>query len=314
MKLVVSFYGMCLCVLDRREGNRAAGATVLLLNGAAPPSRAARGRTARPRLPYHHPLLFVPARHADVARTAWSPVPAPESLVDTEHLMKGPHVAWSLAGLDLTLGRGRGVTMFENQRPDASGRLPDPAPGNLAAYRDWRRIPDLARIAPGATVRPAYMSIGPRVLGLVRFTGGELRGAAPKNAGGNAGPWRFSPTFEQVVTDRFEFHTELPGSDLRATGFASGRPQPIRLANAEDTVVRLVVVHEASVLARGVTGAGGSASAADRALPHYTAFYEAIEGKGVDALGPPAPGAPGRRATRRPLKVIADPNCPPALI
>ena len=43
MKLVVSFYGMCLCVLDRREGNRAAGATVLLLNGAAPSSRACVG-------------------------------------------------------------------------------------------------------------------------------------------------------------------------------------------------------------------------------------------------------------------------------
>ena len=313
MKLVVSFYGMCLCVLDRREGNRAAGATVLLLNGAAPPSRAATGRTARPRLPYHHPLLFVPARHADVARTAWSPVPAPESLVDTENLMTGRHVAWSLSGLDLTLGRGRGVTMFENQRAEASGRLPDPAPGDAAAYRDWRRIPDLARIAPGATVRPAFTSIGPRVLGLIRFTGGELRGAAPKNASGNAGPWRFSPTFEQVVTDRFEFHCELPGTDLKATGFASGRPQTIRLTDVDDAVVRLVVMHEASPLSRGLAGARGAA-AADRALPHYTAFYEAIQGKGVDALGPPSPGAPGRRGTRRPLRVIADPNCPPALI
>ena len=38
MKLVVSFYGMCLCVLDGRNGNRAKSAAVLLLNGAAPPS------------------------------------------------------------------------------------------------------------------------------------------------------------------------------------------------------------------------------------------------------------------------------------
>ena len=30
MKVVVSFYGMCLCVLDQRKGNTAAGATVLL--------------------------------------------------------------------------------------------------------------------------------------------------------------------------------------------------------------------------------------------------------------------------------------------
>ncbi len=314
MKLVVSFYGMCLCVLDRREDRRAAGATVLLLNGAAPPSRAARGRTASPRLPYHHPLLFVPARYADVARTAWSPVPAPESLVDTENLMKGPHVAWSLSGLDLTLGRGRGVTMFENQRADRSGRLPDPAPGDASAYRDWRRIPDLARIAPGARVRPAFLSIGAHVLGMVRLTGGELRGAAPKNAGGNAHPWRFSPTFEQVVTDRFEFHCELPGTALKATGFASGRAQTIRLRDVGDAVVRLVVVHEASPLSRGLTGARAASPSTDRALPHYTAFYEAIQGAGVEALGPPRPGAPARRPATRPLKVIADPNCPPALI
>ena len=313
MKLVVSFYGMCLCVLDRREGNHAAGATVLLLNGAAPSSRAATGRTARPRLPYHHPLLFVPARHADVARTAWSPVPAPETLVDTENLMTGKHVAWSLSGLDLTLGRGRGVTMFENQPADQSGRLPDPAPGDAAAYRDWRRIPDLARIAPGATVRPAFTSIGPHVLGLVRLTGGELRGATPKNAGANARPWRFSSTFEQVVTDRFEFHCEVPGTALRATGFASGRAQSIRLTGADDAIIRLVVVHEASPLSRGLAARRGAA-AEDRTLPHYTAFYEALTGKGVEALGPPRPGTAGRRGTTRPVKVIADPNCPPALI
>ena len=74
MKLVVSFYGMCLCVLDKRTGNRAGSASVLLLNGAAPASRA--GAVARPALPYHHPLIFVPARHVDLARTSWSPVPA----------------------------------------------------------------------------------------------------------------------------------------------------------------------------------------------------------------------------------------------
>ena len=315
MKLVVSFYGMCLCVLDRREGNHAAGATVLLLNGAAPSSRAATGRTARPRLPYHHPLIFVPARHADVARTAWSPVPAPETLVDTENLMTGKHVAWSLSGLDLALGRGRGVTMFENQRAEASGRLPDPSgPADTKAYLDWRRIPDLARIAPGARVRPAFTTIGPHVLGLVRLAGGELRGATPKNAGANARPWRFSSTFEQVVTDRFEFHVEMPGTALKATGFASGRAQSIRLTGADDAVVRLVVVHEASPLSRGLAGPRRGAAATDRTLPHYTAFYEAIRGKGVEALGPPAPGAPGRRGPARPVKVIADPNCPPALI
>lgn len=308
MKLVVSFYGMCLCVLDKREGNRAAGATVMLLNGAAPSSRVASTGPARPPLPYHHPLLFVPARHADVARTAWSPVPAPESLVDTEHLLRGRHVAWSLAGLDLTLGRGRGITMFENQQADASGRLPDPVPGDASAYHDWRRIPDLARIAPGAVVRPAFRSIGSRVLGLVRFTGGELRGAAPKNAGGNARPWRFSSTFEQVVTDRFEFHCEVPGSVLKAAGFASGRAQTIRLTGVDDTVVRLVIVHEASPLSR-VKAAG-----ADRALPHYTAFYDAIQGARVDALGAPTVAARRRRPLTRPVRVIADPNCPPALI
>lgn len=315
MKLVVSFYGMCLCVLDRREGNRAAGATVLLLNGAAPSSRAAAGRAARPRLPYHHPLIFVPARHADITRTAWSPVPAPESLVDTEQLMKGRHVAWSLSGLDLTLGRGRGVTMFENQRADATGRLPDPAgPGDTKAYLDWRRIPDLSRIAPGATVRPAFTAIGPNVLGLVRFTGGVLRGAAPKNAGGNARPWRFSASFDQVVTDRFEFHCDLPGTDLTATGFASGRPQRIRLTRTDDTVVRLVVVHEASPLSRGLAGTRRRSGDAGRSLPHYTAFYDAIEGGGAEALRPPRPGAFRPRGSSRPIKVIDDPNCPPALI
>ena len=64
MKLVVSFYGMCLCVLEGQQGRRARRATVLLLNGAAAP-RSAASAVARPRLPYHHPLLFVPAAHAD---------------------------------------------------------------------------------------------------------------------------------------------------------------------------------------------------------------------------------------------------------
>ena len=117
-----------------------------------------------------------------------------------------------------------------------------------------------------------------------------------------------------IATDRFEFHVEMPGTALKATGFASGRAQSIRLTGADDAVVRLVVVHEASPLSRGLAGPRRGAAATDRTLPHYTAFYEAIRGKGVEALGPPAPGGPGRRGPARPVKVIADPNCPPALI
>lgn len=307
MKLVVSFYGMCLCVLDKRKGNRAAGATVILLNGAAPP-RA--GRTAgRPRLPYHHPMLFVPARHADVKRTAWSPVPAPEAIVDTEGLMSGRHVAWSLSGLDLTLGRGKGLSMYENQEADASGRLPDPASVDDAkAFLDWRRIPDLARIAPGAKVRPAFTAIGRNALGLIRFTGGELRGARPKSISGCATPWRFSDTFEQIITDRFEMHCELPGTELKASGFASGRSQRIRLTAVTDKVVHLVVVHEASPLVEALRV---TKAVADPVLPHYTAFYDAVRGKTVDALNAPRP-AGSAIGGRRPS--IHTPFCPPALI
>lgn len=306
MKLVVSFYGMCLCVLEKRQGNRAAGATVVLLNGSAP-TRV--GATAgRPRLPYHHPMLFVPARHADVTRTAWSPVPAPEAIVDTEGLMSGRHVAWSLSGLDLTLGRGKGLSLYENQQANDAGLLPDPASTDDAkAFLDWRRIPDLARIAPGAKVRPGFTAIGRNVLGLIRFSGGELRGAKPKNVSGNATPWRFSDTFEQVITDRFEIHCELPGTDLKALGFASGRPQSIKLTGDAGKAIRVAVVHEASPLVSGALGAAG----ADTDLPHYTAFYDAVQGRAVDALQAPRPtnrAIGGRRPS------IMDPNCPPALI
>lgn len=319
MKLVVSFYGMCLCVLDKRKGATASRATVLLLNGAAPPSTARRA-LVRPEMPYHHPLLFVPTRHADLARSTWSSLPTPEALVDTEGLLKGPHAAWSLAGLDLTLGRGKGVTLHQHYADDDldNGRLPDPkTTSDSRAYVDWRRIPDLNRIAPGARLRAGYTKIGPRVLGMVRVANGELRGGAPKNADGNSAPWRFSDTFDQVITDRFEFHTELRGADLVATGYASGRKQSIRLRGGASTTVRLTVVHEATPfdvkaddaarLARPMVG--GVAPAPD--LPHYLAFYDAIEGRGVDRLNPPLRSGPGPDGPRR---SIVTPNCPPALI
>lgn len=319
MKLVVSFYGMCLCVLDKRKAATAQGATVLLLNGAAPPSTARRAQ-ARSEMPYHNPLLFVPSRHADLKRSTWSSLPTPEALVDTEGLVKGPHAAWSLAGLHLTLGRGKGVALHQRYRDGDldNGRLPDPAAmTDTRAYTDWRRIPDLARIAPGARLRTAYTRIGPRVVGMVRISGGELRGGAPRNADGNAAPWRFSDTFDQVITDRFEFHTELRGADLVATGYASGRKQSIRLRGGAATTVRLAVVHEATpfdvklddAARRARPMVGGVAPAPD--LPHYLAFYDAIEGRGVDALNPPQRGG---RGLEGPRASIVTPNCPPALI
>ena len=314
MKLVVSFYGMCLCVLDKRKGATAGGATVLLLNGAAPPRTTARAE-ARPQLPYHHPLLFVPAKHADVKRSTWLPVATPEALVDTERLFSGRHLGWNVSGLDLTLGRGRGLTLYQHYADNDldNGRLPDPdGTTDTGAYLDWRRIPDLKRISPGARLRPAFEKIGAGVLGIVRFSGGELRGAAPKNAVGNASAWRFSETFDQVITDRFEFHTELPGSDLVAAGFAGGR-QSIRVTGAANKVVRLSIVHEATpsdvtlyASARPRPAARGAGPGDD--LPHYLAFYDAIQGPGVDILAPPrrGPGSNGPSIDR--------PDCPPALL
>jgi hypothetical protein len=314
MKLVVSFYGMCLCVLDKRKGGSAKGATVLLLNGAAPPT--ARRAQVRPQLPYHHPLLFVPAQHADVPRSTWLPLPTPDTLVDTERLFTGRHVGWNLAGLDLTLGRGRGLTL--HQRYDdadlRNGRLPPPrGTGDTDAYLDWRRIPDLKGIAPRARLRPAFTKIGANVLGIVRIGGGELRGAVPKNLHGNGAAWRFSDTYEQVITDRFEFHTELPGSDLVAAGFAGGR-QSIRIKGAGSKTVRLSIVHEAtpsdvtlySTARRAMARAAGPDP--DDELPHYLAFYDAIQGQGVDTLAPP------RRGARPNGPSIDTPDCPPALI
>lgn len=313
MKLVVSFYGMCLCVLEGQQGARARRATVLLLNGAAPPRTAARA-AARTRLPYHHPLLFVPAAHADVARSTWSPVPTPEALVDTERLIRGRHYGWSLAGLDLTVGTGRGVVLHENQAADpATGLLPDPvSTRDTKAYLDWRRIPDLGKVARGARLRKGFATIGPNVLGMVRVNGGELRGAAPKNVEGNAKAWRFSDTYVQVVTDRFEFHCELPGSDLIATGFAGRRPQSVRIKGAAGKTVRIAIVHEATPHDAEVHGmVSARAAAKDDALPHYLAFYDALQGASVSALQPPRPAG---RAVSGPAPVIDNPNCPPALI
>lgn len=313
MKLVVSFYGMCLCVIEGQRGNRARRATVLLLNGAAAPRSAARA-VARPRLPYHHPLLFVPAAHADLARSTWSPVPTPDALVDTEGLMRGRHFGWSLAGLDLTVGAGRGVSLFENQTVDpATGLLADPASTrDTKAFLDWRRIPDLGRIARGARLRKGFATIGPNVLGIVRVNGGELRGAAPKNVTGNARAWRFSDTYAQVVTDRFEFHCELPGTDLVALGFAGRRPQSVRIKGAAGKSVRLAIVHEATPHDAEVhAGARGAAGTADETLPHYLAFYDALQGASVSALQPPRPVD---RGLSGPAPVIATPNCPPAMI
>jgi hypothetical protein len=319
MKLVVSFHGMCLCVLDGRKGNRATSASVLLLNGAAPSTKATARATGPVSLPFHHPLLFVPSRHADLTRTSWSPVPAPDSLVDTENLVSGKTHAWNLSGLDLTLGRGKGLSMFENQTADANGRLPDPSRVNdPAAWLDWRRIPDLARIAPGARLRSSYKKIGPQVLGIIRFTGGELRGASPKDLAGVSMPWHFSDGFSQVVTDRFEFHCELPGHEVRASGYAGSRGQSIRLRGADSKALRLVIVHEATPSASALNQlarAAASQTAAtdgDKQLPHYTAFYEAIEGRAVDALGVPRAGRPFDTSAK--LPVIDTPTCPPALL
>ncbi len=313
MKLVVSFYGMCLCVLEGRKGTRARAATVLLLNGAAPSTSAAGGGT---RLPFHHPLLFVPVRNAEPKKSSWSPVPAADSLVDTEHLVAGAAHAWNLSGLEVTLGTGRGIVMYENQEADTSGRLRDP--GHAAGdetWLDWRRIPDLSRIAPGARLRATHKKIGMHVLGRVRFTGGELRGATPKNPAGVATPWYFSDGFSQVITDRFEFHCELPGTALEGHGYAGSRGQTIRLRGGGRKPIRLSVVHEATPSAATLRGplSRKAAKAAATQLPHYAAFYRAIEGPTVEVLAalPPRLGKPMATVTR---PVIDTPTCPPALI
>jgi hypothetical protein len=313
MKLVVSFYGMCLCVLEGQKGNRARRATVLLLNSAAAPRTAARV-SMRPRLPYHHPLLFVPAAHADVARSTFSPVPTADALVDTDGLLRGRHYGWSLAGLDLTVGAGRGLTLHQNQDPDReTGLLRDPSSTRDAkAFLDWRRIPNLGQIVPGARLRPGFDAIGANVVGMVRVHGGELRGAAPKNVAGNAKVWRFSDSYAQVVTDRFEFHCELPGADLVAGGFAGSKPQAVRIKGAAGKTVRLAVVHEATphdAMVHGMVRA--DLTARDEALPHYTAFYDALQGAAAAALPPPRPAD---RGVSGPAPVIENPNCPPALI
>ncbi len=313
MKCVVSFYGMCLCVLEGRKGTRATKATVLLLNGAAPSAGAAASGVP---LPFHHPLLFVPKRSADLKASTWSPVPAPETLVETEGLVSGANHAWSLSGLDLTLGTGRGITLFQNQPADANGRLHDlPAKHGDEVWLDWRRIPDLSRIAPGARLRASYKKIGLHVLGRIHVTGGELRGAVPKDAGALATPWHFSDGFSQVITDRFEFHCELPGNDVTAQGFAGSRGQALRLAGGAKTAVRLAIVHEATPSAkalRPVMSAKAAKTAVTR-LPHYSAFYNAIQGKAVDALAAAPPHRAGpAAAVKRP--VIDTPTCPPALL
>lgn len=311
MKLVVSFYGMCLCVLHGKRGARASGASVLLLNGAAPPPANTKRVLSRPQLPYHHPLLFAPAKHVDLKRS--SPrVPTPELMVDTEGLMTGKHHAWSLAGLDLTLGRGNGLTLFETAAADAAS-LRDPVDGrDKRAYLDWRRLPDLSRIAPGATLRPAFTTIGQHVLGIVRFTGGELRAAVPKDFGGVSTPWRFSDTFDQLITDRFEFHADLPGVEIDAAGPDRGRPQVVRLSGTTGTTVKLAVVHEATPADSRIHALALGPEAASRdLLPHYMAFYDAVRGKAVDALPQPRRSGTGSRA---PVPVIEFPPCPPAVL
>lgn len=316
MKLIVSFYGMCLCVLDGRKGHRAKGATVLLLNSAAPSTKTAGAADAR--LPFHHPLLFVPAKHAELKKSDWSPVPAPDTLVDTGNLVAGPTYAWSLSGLDLTLGEGKGITMYENQAADASGRLMDPAANaGDEAWLDWRRIPDLTRIVPGAKLRAGYKKIGLNVLGRIHFSGGELRGATPKDPAGVATPWHFSDGFSQIITDRFEFHCELPGKDLKAKGYAGSRRQAIRVRGSAGKVIRLSVVHEATPAASALRQAGRASTkaakgAVPRLLPHYTAFYEAVEGKATAPPTAPRAGAPVGGPAK--LRVIDTPVCPPALL
>jgi hypothetical protein len=82
-------------------------------------------------------------------------------------------------------------------------------------------------------------------------------------------------------------------------------------------VLRLVVVHEATPSASALnqvakrTLSRTAARAAEKQLPHYTAFYEAIEGKGVDALTAPRAGRPFDPSARIP--VVDTPACPPAV-
>ncbi|MEP7119076.1 MAG: hypothetical protein ABI880_15925, partial [Acidobacteriota bacterium] len=260
--------------------------------------------------------LFVPARHADMKKSDWSPVPAPDTLVDTEGLVSGKTHAWSLSGLDLEIGKGNGITMFENQSVDSSGRLADPKSlSDAAAWLDWRRIPDLSRIAKGAKLRASYKKIGLNVLGRIHLRGGELRGATPKDPGGVATPWTFSDGFSQVITDRFEFHCEVAGSALKAHGYAGSRRQSIGLSGAASKSIRLTVVHEATPSATALHTAAQrkkAAKGAGQQLPHYTAFYGAIEGAAVGALGAPRAGASIDNSAQRPI--IDTPTCPPALL
>ncbi|MEZ5289139.1 MAG: hypothetical protein R2712_30915, partial [Vicinamibacterales bacterium] len=161
-----------------------------------------------------------------------------------------------------------------------------------------------------AKLRSTFATIGANVLGAVRFTGGELRGALPKDRR-RMQAWRFSDAYDQVITNRFEFHCTLPGVEISAVGKAGGRPSVIRLSGTAGKVVRLAVVHEATPAdsALHARALGVTKQAATDALPHYMAFYDAIQGKAVQVLQPPTRSA-GRSRGR--ISVIDTPDCPPA--
>lgn len=305
MKLVTTFYGMCLCVGNKKDRT----ASVRLLN--ATPQRKTRGsrpsaQFTRDDLPQHHPLLLIPAANVDLKATTWAPMASVSGFATAD--FQSGYLGWYLSGATFAIGEPGPVHFTETYGP--GDVLPPPQSTDAVDdYRDWRRLPNLAAIRPGSRLRKGYDAVGENVLSLIQLQGGTFSATTPATTHGVKHPgahysWAFSPHYSQVVSDQFQFECE---GDRIVIGEGASRREIVLKANRAGSV-RLWVHHEASMLDKSVMAMNWKSD--DMSMPHWTAFYSVLEG----GEGPiEAPVGVFRFNRNEAVAAIDNPNCPPAI-
>lgn len=306
MKLVTTFYGMCLCVGNKKEGT----ASVRLLN--ATPQRKKRGPRAaaaftRDDLPQHHPLLLIPAANVDLNATTWQPMASVSGFATSD--FQSGYLGWYLSGTSFAIGEAGPVHFTETYGP--GDVLPPPSSTDAVEdYRDWRRLPNLAAIRPGSRIRKDFATVGENVLSNIDLQGGTFSATTPATINGVKHPgshysWAFSPHYSQVVSDQFQF--ECTG-DRIVVGQGATRREIVLKASRGAETVPLWVHHEASMLDKSVMAMNWKSD--DMSMPHWTAFYSALEG----GAGPvETPVGVFRFNRREAVAAIDSPTCPPAV-
>ena len=293
MKVRITFYGMFLIELNKREG----AARILAINA-----------TTMNR-PYHHPILC--ANKGTLATDPALPViPSLDGLLDRTSKALADAEGWHLSGMTMTIGGGK---LPRHQRGFSANQARHPKSVD-ASWSALKWIPDLGLIQPGARLKDEYRTIGTNVLAIMKLRGGQLTAQKPTSSGHAGLLWWFSPSCQQACTDLFTWEGNV-ADEIQLTD-QSGATRVAKIRGSKETV-DLFFSHEAPAfenqleLERETRRRGEEAVAGEPRLNHFPAFYAALDKcrYTVDA-----PCGVWRFDASAPSQFQSDINCVPALI